>query len=103
MEVPRIQACGRLSPSAIDLTDTYFIIYTADDALGDFVLKSEDVVELAIVALRPDMAIGGAVDQLSGNTDLVGCLADAAFDNIPHAKLFRGFFDVNVRPLVDER
>ena len=39
----------------------------ADNGFGDFVLDRENVLELAIVAIRPQMAADHAVDQLRGN------------------------------------
>jgi hypothetical protein len=51
------------------------------DSRGDFVLHSEDVGELAVVALGPKMISVGRVDQLSGHPDAVAGAADAAFEN----------------------
>src|SRR5215469_4397739 len=40
--------------------------------LGDLVLHDEDVGEIAVVALGPDMLAGLGLDQLRGNADAVG-------------------------------
>ena len=53
-----------------------------DDRRGHLVLDGEDVLELAVVALGPDMPVGLRVDQLHGDADAVAGLAHAAFDHV---------------------
>ncbi len=61
----------------------------ADDGGGDLVLDGEDVGELAVVALGPDVAVGRGVDQLDGDAHPVAGLAHAALDHVLDAELAR--------------
>src|ERR1700730_5366090 len=53
--------------------------------LGDLVLQCEDVSEIAIVALGPDMRPGLGLDQLRGKPDPVAGFAQDAFQHLAHA------------------
>ena len=57
-----------------------------DDGRGDLVLDREDVVELALATLRPDMGIIGGIDELHGDADAAAGFPDAALDRIPGAE-----------------
>src|SRR5215469_5063262 len=52
--------------------------------LADFVLHHEDVGEIAIVALRPDVLAGLGLDQLRRDADAVARFAETAFQDITH-------------------
>src|SRR5208282_5131870 len=69
---------------------------------GDFVLDGEDIVDAAVVAFRPEVRAVGRVDQLRRDPDAGAGLANAALQNISHAKLLRDLAEVNRTPLVDE-
>ena len=75
----------------------------ADDRLGDFVLDGEDVGQVAVVALGPDMIAGGAVDQLRADAQPIAGLADAAFDEVADAQLASDRADVGRLTLEQER
>src|SRR5947207_15056422 len=60
-----------------------------DNAPGDAVLKVEDLVVRAVEFVRPDGAVVYCVDQLSGDAQPRELAANAALDDIAHAK-FRG-------------
>ena len=49
---------------------------------GNLVLDGEDVVDGAVIGLRPDMGVGGNVDELCRDPEPVACLADAAFQHV---------------------
>jgi hypothetical protein len=53
--------------------------------LGDLVLQREDVGEIAVVALGPDVLAGLALDQLSANANAITGFAQAAFEDIEGA------------------
>jgi hypothetical protein len=53
-----------------------------DDRVGDLALHGEDVVELAVVGLRPQVAVVHRVDELRGDAHLVAGLAHAAFEDV---------------------
>lgn len=52
------------------------------DRRCDFILDSENVFDLPVVALGPDVGFGLAVDELDGHSDPVHRLAHAALDNV---------------------
>jgi hypothetical protein len=54
----------------------------ADDRTGDLVLKVEYVLEVAIVALRPEVKAGGGIDQLRIDPNPVRRAPDAAFEHV---------------------
>ena len=56
------------------------------DGLGDFVLNGEDVGELAVVPLGPEVIAVLGVDQLRGHADAASRTTDAAFENRPDAE-----------------
>src|SRR4029077_3030787 len=57
------------------------------DCLGNFALQSEDVVEMALVAFRPEMGLVGHLDELGGDANAGAGPADRAFEDVRHAKL----------------
>ena len=58
------------------------------DLLHDLILQGKDVFEWAIVALGPEMAAGGGVNQLRDNPHLIASLLHAAFQHVAHAQFF---------------
>ena len=74
-----------------------------DDRRGHLVLDREDVLEVAVVALGPDVAVGIGVDQLHGHAHPVARLAHAALDHVLDAELRRDVLDLDRLALVDER
>ena len=71
----RMRQCRLLGRQQVDLK-------RRDDLVGDVVLDGEDVVERAIVALRPDLGAGGAVDQPGGDPGPVAGAADTALQHM---------------------
>ena len=57
------------------------------NGLGDFVLHREDVGEIAIVALGPDVVAGFGFDELCADADAIARLPHAAFEHVAHTKL----------------
>src|SRR5262245_26466693 len=58
-----------------------------DDRLRDFVLEREDVGELAVVALRPDVIAPYPIDQLGSDAHAPTRLAHAALDDVADVEL----------------
>ena len=73
------------------------------DPVGDFVLHGEHVGEVPIVALRPQMPAGLAVDQLCDDPDAPARLADAPLQHVAYAQLFAQLLQLHGRTLVGER
>ncbi len=102
-QVPGIQAVRRLAPGAEILRRIELRLDRGDDGLGDLVLDREHVGELAVVALRPDVAAGRHVIELRGDAHAVAAFAHAAFDHVADAELLRDLSDVHRLALVSER
>jgi hypothetical protein len=70
--------------------------------LTDLVLHREDVGEVAVVALGPDVVAGLRLDQLSGNADAVAGFAQAAFEDIAHTQFAPDLLHIDGAALVGE-
>src|SRR6185437_16984962 len=73
-----------------------------DDRPHDLVLHVEDVLELAVVALAPELISTLGIDKLDGDPQLLAGLADAAFDDVTNTELPSDLLDVDGPPLVFE-
>ena len=74
------------------------------DLLRDIALDSEDIGQLPVVALGPEMRLRPAVDELGGDADLIAGAAHAALENRPGAKLAADLRDALAAALVaDDR
>ena len=80
---------GGMPPEGLELTGQQRHLEHLYDAAGDLVLQREDVLDAAIVAIRPPVITGSAVDQLSGNTQAAARLPHAAFEQIADVQLAR--------------
>src|SRR3954447_23373759 len=94
-EIPGIQARRRLAMRAKILRRVNLRLDRGDDALGDLVLHREDVDELAVVALGPEMAAGRGVVELRGDSHAIVRLAYAALDDVAHAEFLGDLPDVD--------
>jgi hypothetical protein len=68
-----------------------------DDGLGDLVLHCENVGEIAVVALRQNVAAGGDIVKLRCDAHSIAALANAALDHIADAELLGDLLHVDVR------
>src|SRR5262249_50557492 len=66
-----------------------------DDRLRDLVLQREDVLQLTVVALRPDMAVFNRIDQLRCDPHVPAGLAHAAFHDMSDLQPLRHLGDVD--------
>ncbi len=73
-----------------------------DNHLGNFVLHREHVLELAVIALGPEMMSVGRIDQLNRNAHPIARFAHTALDDIAHAKFAAHLHDVGRLALVNE-
>jgi len=101
-EPPRIDAVGRLARGAVALFGIKVRLDRGDDALGNVVLHREDVMQVAIVFLGPDMLAGFRVDELSGDADLLARRAHAAFEHVAHTEIARDLAHIDRLAFVDE-
>ena len=93
--LPGVEALRRLAARPGMLGGEQLRPDAADDARRDLVLDGEDIVEVAVVAVAPEMAAGGRVDELGGDADAVARLAHAPLEHVAHAKLAA---DARARP-----
>ena len=73
------------------------------DALGDFVLNGEDLLQFLVEALRPDVIAICNIDQLSSDTNLVFGLPDTAFEHCRDAELLMDLFPWEVWVLITNK
>ena len=71
-EVPGVDALRRLAPHARRFGEQDLRADRADHPVGDLVLQLEDVRQLAIVAVGPQVIAGRRVDELSGDAHAAG-------------------------------
>ena len=74
-----------------------------DDRGGDLVLQLEDVRDLAVVGLRPQVRTVGRPDQLGGDPERVAGFPDTALEHVVDAERLRDRRDVGVLVLERER
>src|SRR5262249_18752975 len=72
------------------------------DAAGDLVLYREQIADIVVETLRPKMRVGGGVNQLGVDPDLVAGTPDAAFEYVPHPKLAADLLCVDAPVFVRE-
>src|SRR4051812_6380636 len=104
---PQVEVVGAhvargLGPSLPDLLQTDARLDRAHDALGHPVLQVENVGDVAVEAVGPDVVAGGSVDQLANDPHPRSGLADAAFEHVAHAQLARDLAHVDRTALVGE-
>ncbi|MDE5444447.1 hypothetical protein GWG65_23965 [Bradyrhizobium sp. CSA207] len=69
---------------------------------GEFVLHSENIGEIAVVALGPHMVAGSGLYQLRSDADPIAGLAHAAFEHIAHAEFASDLLHIDRSTLVGE-
>src|SRR5262245_18543641 len=70
-----------------------------DDTAHNFVLNRIDVLELAIVALRPPVGTSHCINELSADADGPTAVANAAFQHVAHAQFATDLAHVYRLPL----
>ena len=98
-EIVGVEAVGPLAFDPLDFGPTQARLDRADDRQRDLVLQREDVVELAVVALGPDVGAGRRIDELAGDAHAIRRLAHAAFEHVAHAEFAADLLHVDRRPL----
>ena len=73
-----------------------------DDLPGHVILHDENVGQVPIEPLRPEMAVMGCVDELSRDPDALVDFADAALEHIAGPKSFADLLDLDILALEGE-
>jgi hypothetical protein len=66
-----------------------------DNLVSDFVLQFENVGQMPIVPVGPQVNAVAGVDQLGGYPDPIRCLTHTPLEHVAHAQLFCHFADIN--------
>jgi hypothetical protein len=101
-QVPGAHVRGARARGARALAPQKLGLDRAGDAARDFVLHGEDLGELAVVALRPEVRAGAGIDELRRDPHALARLAHAAFEHVAHAELARGLLHVDGPAFVDK-
>ena len=64
------------------------------DSFGDLALDPEDVIQLPVVSVCPDVRIRLRVNQLNIDPHLIGRFLHAALNNVRYAKLLRDLGEI---------
>src|SRR6476646_5656396 len=72
------------------------------DLAREFVLHGENIGEITIEALGPDMRTALCVDELAGNADAVARLAHTTFQHVAHAEVTTDLLHIDRLALVGE-
>ena len=99
---PGIKAFRRLADRAPQLSFGDRRGERGRQCLRDLILHGEDVGQIAIVALGPDVISRFTFDQLRSDPDPIAGLAHAAFEHIAHAELPADLFHVDRTALVSK-
>ena len=74
-----------------------------DNLLRDLVLKGKDIPHFTVIALCPDMAAGGSVQQLGINAHPVIGPAHTPFQNVADAQVAPDLLNIDRSALVGKR
>src|SRR5580692_3182369 len=100
-EIVCFQTVRTAPPHAADFRVAQVGFDCSDDLVGYFVLQCEDIVELSIITLRPDVRTVFRIYQLRNDTHPRSCFADTAFENVTHPKFAADLLYVGRTTFVD--
>jgi hypothetical protein len=101
-KTPGINAQGWLIRRSDSLLRVKVRLDRGDHILGDFILDREDVAQLAVVPLGPDVLTGHCIDELPGDANPSTRGPDAAFEDVTDGQLDTDLPNVDGSPLVGE-
>src|SRR6266568_8635242 len=101
-ETPSVDALGRLVRRPDALLRIEMRLDGGDDVPGNLILDGEDVAQLAVVPLRPDVLARRCVNELPRHADAPTHGPDAAFEDITDRQLQGDLPHVDGSPLVIE-
>src|SRR5437762_14323285 len=93
IDIESIPRRRRLQQSALGLGLVYMSGQNRRDGADDFVLKRENVSELPVVTLCPEVCARCSVDQLGTDANAVTASTNAAFQHVAHAEYAPDFTD----------
>ena len=87
IEIVSVEALGTLAARPFDLELLHAGLDDADHPLGDAILEIENVFEIAVELVGPQMRAGFGLDELGRDTQARFRFAHAAFQEVAHAQL----------------
>src|SRR5260370_20366110 len=69
----------------------------------NFILNRENVGQIAVVAVGPDVIPRFSLDELGSNADPIGGLAEAAFEHITHAEISADLLHIDRLAFIGKR
>jgi hypothetical protein len=84
---PGGEVLRRRPARALDLGTPQRRLQRRHDRLGHLVVDFDDLLELAVEALRPGGPTARGVDELGRHPDPVASLANASLEHVAHAEL----------------
>src|SRR5215467_3373807 len=86
-----------------DLGKLHLRFYHCDHALGKSILNGEDVAQVTLESVRPDVERRRCIDELSGKPNAIALAPHAALKNIADPKLASDLTNIDCLALVGER
>src|SRR5918997_6000522 len=102
VQVVGVQVLGGLAPRPLDLRAAEARLDRPGDRLRRAVLQAEDVGDVALDTICPDVPRRLGLYQLAGDPDPRAGLADAALQRVAHAERAADLAQVRLTPLVRE-
>ena len=102
IEIIGVEIFRAFLPGALDLRMLQARLDDADDALGDLILKLENVVQGAVEAVGPEMRARFRFDQLRGDAEPIARFAHAALQHVTHAEFTPDLPNIDRSALVGE-
>ena len=103
IELVRLDALGMASAQRFVLGGGEIQFQPVGNSSRNLILDRENIVELAVVSLRPQMVAVGSVDQLRGNSHPLVRSANAAFQHRCDVELPANFGDAQLLAFESER
>src|SRR5262249_49080751 len=101
--VPGVEPSWILLLSMADLGGNDARRHGAGAALSDFVLDRENIGQIAVIAVGPEMVASFGINQLRCDAHTVARAAHAAFEHVADTELGGNLCHIDSRSLVGER
>ena len=96
---PGIKTCWRLAHRPLLLGGSDGRRDSDGRGLSDFILHNENIGEITVIALGPDMIAGLGLNKLCGHPDAVAGFTETAFEHVADAEFTPDLFHIDRTPL----
>src|SRR5262249_55228924 len=97
-----VEALGRLPSRTLDLRALEPWLNGPHRPCGHLILQVKYVLQSTIEAVRPNVAAGGRIDELPGESHAISCLAHAPLEHVTHPEFASDLLHVDGPALVSE-